>query len=252
MNDEIRIRVDGVVAGYGREVVLEDASLTVRNGDFLGIIGPNGGGKTTLIKVMLGLLEPWEGSVERRNLDRPGAMGYVPQLRPVDRQPPLRIEELVSLGRPRYLSRRESRAVTRKAVREILDRVGLGARPGAVVGDLSGGQWQRALVARALVAEPEILVLDEPMAAVDAEFRKVLVGLLQDLNRRIPVVVVTHDLTPFAQVVREIACVNRAVHYHPEGKLTPESLEEVYGCPVELVSHGVPHRVLPPHGEDRR
>ncbi|MDX1631227.1 MAG: metal ABC transporter ATP-binding protein [Thermoanaerobaculia bacterium] len=249
MADEIRIRVDGVTVGYGRDTVLEDASLIVRDGDFLGIIGPNGGGKTTLIKAMLGLLEPWRGTVERRKLERPGAMGYVPQLGPLEQQPPLRVEELVALGRPRYLSRRESREVTRDAVRTTLERVGLQERSGTLVADLSGGQWQRTLVARALVAEPEILFLDEPMAAVDAEFRRVLVELLQELNRRIPVVVVTHDLTPFAQVVRQIACVNRAVHYHPEGKLTPESLEEVYGCPVELISHGVPHRVLPPHGE---
>jgi zinc transport system ATP-binding protein len=127
--------------------------------------------------------------------------------------------------------------------------MGLGAVAERHVDDLSGGQVQRTLIARALAGEPEILFLDEPLASVDAEFRSSLVEALEELHRDIPVVVVTHDLTPFASAVRQVACVNRCLHYHPEGKLTPGMLEEVYGCPVELITHGVPHRVLAAHGD---
>lgn len=248
--DTPSITLEHVTAGYDHEPALVNVSLTIGPRDFLAVIGPNGGGKTTLLKLLLGLLEPWEGRIERRGLDRPGAFGYVPQLAVFDGPLPLRVDELVALGRPDYLRRREPRARTREAVGEALDRVGLGHRARTEVADLSGGQLQRALVARALVGDPVLLCLDEPLAAVDAEYRGVLVDLLRELHARIPVVLVTHDLTPFAQAVRQIACVNRTLHYHPEGRVSAEALEEVYGCPVELVSHGVPHRVLAPHGED--
>ena len=241
------IRLHGVTAGYDRDPVLVDVSLTIGPHDFLAIIGPNGGGKTTLLKVILGLLEPWQGRVHRRGLERPGAFGYVPQLAAFDGVLPLRVDELVALGRPEYLRRREPRERTREAVAAALAQVGLGGRARTEVSDLSGGQLQRALVARALVGEPSVLCLDEPLAAVDAEYRGILVDLLKDFHERNPVILVTHDLTPFAHVVRQIACVNRTLHYHPEGRVSAESLEEVYGCPVELVSHGVPHRVLAPH-----
>lgn len=243
------LAVEGVTAGYGREVVLEDVTLSIRRGDFLAIIGPNGGGKSTLVKVMLGLIEPWRGRVVRGHSRRPGALGYVPQYATFERSFPLRVRDVVRMGRlgRRGLLRRydrEDRAAVEAAIAEMrLERVA--ASP---VGELSGGQLQRTLIARALAGEPELLFLDEPMASVDPEMRRRLIGRLTELNRRIPVVVVTHDLTPFGGIVRQIACVNRRLHYHPEGKLTAAALEEVYGCPVELISHGVPHRVLEDHG----
>ena len=125
--------------------------------------------------------------------------------------------------------------------------MGLSALAATQVARLSGEQLQRTLIARALVSEPAILFLDEPLASIDRESRTVVLETLAELNERIPVVVVTHDVTLFAGAVRQIACVSRTLHYHPSGELTNEMLEEVYGCPVELVTHGVPHRVMGEH-----
>jgi zinc transport system ATP-binding protein len=242
-----------VTAGYGREAALERVSLAIHRRDFLAILGPNGGGKTTLLKVILGLHPHWSGEVVHRHSRRRGALGYVPQFAAFDRAFPLRVHEVVRMGRLGVRGpARRYRATDRAAVAAALERLRLDHLAGETIGELSGGQLQRALIARALVGEPEILFLDEPLASVDPEARGRLVAILAELNETLPVVVITHDLTPLAPVVRQIACMNRRLHYHPDGKLTAEALEEVYGCPVELISHGIPHRVLPEHGAPGR
>ena len=241
------VRVEGVTFGYDARPVLEDVSLDIGAADYLAIIGPNGGGKTTLVKLVLGLLEPWSGRIAR-HLPSPHAAGYVPQFAAFDRSFPLRVAEVVHMGRLglRGVGRRWS-AEDRRAVAAVLSRLGLEDVAGSAVSELSGGQLQRTLIARALVGEPAILFLDEPLASIDRESRRVVLEALDELNRRIPVIVVTHDVTLFTGAVRQIACVNRTLHYHPSGELTNEMLQEVYGCPVELVTHGVPHRVMGEH-----
>lgn len=242
------VEVRNVTFGYDGEAALEDVSLDVREDDFLAILGPNGGGKTTLLKVILGLLEPWRGTVRRHLPERGGTLGYVPQFATFDRHFPIRVRDVVRMGRlgRRGMLRRYTRE-DRAAADAALERLGLSSLADRHVADLSGGQLQRTLVARATAGEPSILFLDEPLASVDTGSRKALVEVLGELNREIPVVVVTHDLTPYAGVVGQVACMNRRLHYHPEGRVTGAMLEEVYGCPVELVAHGVPHRVLAPH-----
>lgn len=242
------IEARGITFGYGGEAVLQDVDLVIHRDDFFAILGPNGGGKTTLVKVLLGLLEPWSGTVRRHTSGRGGAIGYVPQFAEFDRRFPMRVRDLVLLGRLglRGPFRRYTRA-DREAAARMLDEFGLGAVADRPIEGLSGGQLQRSLIARALVSEPEVLFLDEPLASIDAESREVLLETLRRLGERIPIVVVTHDLTPFAGTVRQIACVNRRLFFHPSGELTSRMLEEVYGCPVELVAHGVPHRVLAHH-----
>jgi zinc transport system ATP-binding protein len=241
------VRVENLSFGYDTREILSDVSLSIGARDYLAIIGPNGGGKTTLVRLILGLLEPWSGRVVR-TLDSPHAAGYVPQFAAFDRQFPLRVEEVVRMGRlgmrgPGARYRDEDHA----AVDAVLSRLGLERIRRTPVSELSGGQLQRTLIARALVGEPGILFLDEPLASIDSESRRVVFEELSTLNRRMPVVVVTHDVTLFAGAVRQIACVNHTLHYHPSGELTAEMLEEVYGCPVELVAHGVPHRVVEEH-----
>jgi zinc transport system ATP-binding protein len=239
------VSVRHVTFGYGREVVLDDVSLEIEGHDFLAILGPNGGGKTTLVKIILGLLRPWSGEVVSRVA--PGRMGYVPQFSTFDRAFPLRVEDVVLLGRlgRRGLLRRAS-GEDRDAVRSTLRRLRLDGIARSHVAEISGGQLQRVLIARTLVSDPEILFLDEPTASIDAESREVLRDLLAELNERIPVVVVTHDVTSLAPMVRRIACINQRLWDHgPE--LDRQALEEVYGCPVELIAHGVAHRVLHDH-----
>lgn len=241
------VRVDGVTFGYDHQAVLEDVSLDIGQRDYLAIIGPNGGGKTTLVKLILGLLAPWRGSVSMAVSGRHAA-GYVPQFASFDKNFPLRVDEVVAMGRLGIagLGRGYS-AADRTAVAGALERFGLTALAGTCVSELSGGQLQRTLIARALAGKPEILFLDEPLASIDSESREVVLGTLTELNERIPVVVVSHDVTLFGGAVKQIACVNRDLHYHASGELTSEMLEEVYGCPVELVAHGVPHRVIGDH-----
>lgn len=246
------IDVRGVSFAYGRTPVLDDVDLRIGPGDYLAIIGPNGGGKTTLLRLVLGLSRPQTGEVRRRLTRLRGGMGYVPQFAGFDRDVPLRVAEVIRMGRLglRPMLRRFA-AADRRAVDEVMTRMRLAHLARTPVADLSGGQLQRVLIARALVGEPEILLLDEPLASIDTESRDVVLSTLERLSARIPVVVVTHDLTLFSGAVRQIACVNRTLHYHPHGEISADELEEIYGCPVELVAHGVPHRVLDEHGHGR-
>jgi zinc transport system ATP-binding protein len=237
-----------VTFGYGAETVVEDVSLEILPRDFLAIIGPNGGGKTTLVKILLGLLRPWSGEVVWAPPVRPGRMGYVPQFSTFDKGFPLRVADVVLMGKlGRHSLLRPYTRQDRADVARVLERLGLTALAAEHVSELSGGQLQRVLIARAVVSEPEILFLDEPTASIDAESRGVLTGLLEELNRRIPVVVITHDVTGLATLVRRIACVNRRLVCHEGPELDAHALEEAYGGPVELVTHGVHHRVLHHH-----
>jgi zinc transport system ATP-binding protein len=237
--------------GYGREVVLEEVDLAVQPRDYLAVIGPNGGGKTTLVQLMIGLLRPWSGEVVDRlppRRGRWGKFGYVPQFSTFARGFPLAVEDVVLMGRlgARGLLRPYGRE-DREATARTLDRLRLGPLARSPIGELSGGQLQRVLIARALVSDPDLLVLDEPTASIDAESREVLRHLLAELNERIPIVVVTHDVSSVAPQVKHVACVNRRVVDHAAGELSQQALEETYGCPVELLAHGVPHRVLRGH-----
>ncbi|MCH9650480.1 MAG: ATP-binding cassette domain-containing protein [Deltaproteobacteria bacterium] len=242
------IELQQVSAGYDGVEALSEVDLAIYPGDYLAIIGPNGGGKTTLLKVLLGLLEPSRGVVTSRLPHGRGRMGYVPQFSTLESQIPLRVEEVALMGRLslRGLWRRY-RQEDREAAQAALAAVRLDHLAKRSAGELSGGQLQRLLLARALAGEPEALLLDEPMASLDAESRQVVRGLLQEVRERMPIVLVTHDPAAVAREVRNIACMNRRLSYHAGGELTSEALEETYGCPVELLAHGVPHRVLGAH-----
>ena len=246
MSERPRISARGITFGYGRETVLQDVNLEILPRDFLAIIGPNGGGKTTLVKILLGLLRPWSGEVIYHLSKR--RLGYVPQFSTFDKEFPLRVADVVRMGRlgSRNLLLPYSRE-DRRRVGEALESLGLTALAGAHIREISGGQLQRVLIARALVSDPEVLFLDEPTASIDAESRYTLAGLLEELNERIPIVVVTHDVTSVAPMVRRIACINRRLYVHDSNELDQQALEEVYGCPIELVTHGVAHRVLHHH-----
>ena len=128
-----------------------------------------------------------------------------------------------------------------------MDRLHIDDLHNVPIAELSGGQLQRTLIARALVSDPAVLFLDEPAASIDPESREILENILADLNRRIPIVYVTHDLTNLSPLVKSFACVNRKLFYHGHDELTAEALERAYGCPVELIAYGLPHRVLRTH-----
>jgi zinc transport system ATP-binding protein len=201
-----------VTFGYRRETVVEHVDLAIGRGDFLALVGPNGGGKTTLLRLMLGFFPPWRGEVVRRLSRRRGAMGYVPQFSSFDRDFPMRVESLVLMGRlgASGLFRPYQRDDRLRAA-QALAKLRLTELARLPIGELSGGEVQRVLIARALAGDPEILLLDEPTSSVDPGSREVLAAVLSELNARIPVVVVTHDISSLARQVTRVAFVNRTL-----------------------------------------
>ena len=241
------IAIEQVTYGYDERPVVEDVSLRIDPEDFILLIGPNGGGKTTLLKLILGIISPWSGSIRLRE-DVGGRLGYVPQFANFNRNFPISVLDMVLTGclsRENYLHR--PRHEDREAASEILAKLGLTEQSGKNISDLSGGQLQRVLIARALVSDPLVLFLDEPTTSMDVSSQSGLLELLDVLRSRMCIVVVTHDPTPFARSYRHIACLNRELHYHERGELDSPTLEKVYGCPVEILGHGIPHTLLAKH-----
>lgn len=237
---------------YRGTPVLEAVDLVLWSGDYLGIIGPNGGGKTTLLRIVLGLLEPDRGTVRvfgRSPREARGEIGYVPQYARFDADFPIRVLEMVTMGRLGWKRSPRLGRADREAALAALERVEMADLAGRQIGRLSGGQLQRALIARALAVEPRLLLLDEPTASVDTRIGRTVYELLDELAREVTVVLVSHDIGVISRHVKTIGCLNRRLHYHHARELTAEMLETAYGCPVELVAHGHPHRVLGAHSE---
>ena len=249
-NDPI-ICVRDLWAGYEDEVVLENVDLDVYRHDFIGLIGPNGGGKTTLLRVLLGLLTPMRGTVEIMGLpvtEGRRFLGYVPQLVEFDHDFPISVWDVARMGRigQRGLLRRYS-AQDDEAVHQALERVEMSAYVRRPIGALSGGQRQRVYIARALAANPQVLLLDEPTASVDPEIRSSIYELLHVLNQEMTILLVTHDLSAISTYVKTIGCVSRHLFYEGDKEISQEMIDGAYHCPVDLIAHGLPHRVLPQH-----
>jgi len=245
------IRVDNVWFAFNGRPVLRDVSFDVQRGEFLALIGPNGGGKTTLLKLLIGLLEPKSGRVlvfGKPPQQSSHSFGYVPQEMGGSRSFPVSVLDAVLMGRlqPKRLRSRFT-ARDREAAEDALRRLDIWQYRNRRVGELSGGQRQRAFIARALVTEPEILFLDEPVANIDAKGQAELHALLKELNQTVTIVMVTHEVMVISSYVKSVACVNRTVHFHGDSEITAEMIDQTYACPVELVAHGVPHRVLRRH-----
>lgn len=248
------IEMEHVWFSYEGNEVLRDVSFSLKKGEFLGIIGPNGGGKTTLLKLMLGILKPDRGRIlilgnEPNYVNQ--RVGYVPQNTNLSARFPISVMDATLMGRlaRSRIGRRYSEQ-DREQVRKVLEKVGVWEHRYRHIGELSGGQRQRVFIARALATEPEILFLDEPTASVDQEFQTDLYDLLEELNRHVTIVVITHDIGVVSRHMKSIACVNRHFIFHEGAQITQEMLDTAYQCPVDLIAHGLPHRVLPTHRED--
>ncbi len=237
--DRLGVRLGGMQ-------VLDSLSLTVYRGDYLAVLGPNGGGKTTLLRVILGLEKPSEGAVTVFGGPpgrTPGRVGYVPQRLFFDRDFPISVEEVVMMGRlpKRRLMRRYGRADREQAAAAI-ETVGLSRLRHKRIGTLSGGELQRTLIARALAGEPELLLLDEPTASVDPEMKTTIYDLLDRLKERHTIVLVTHDTGTVGHSVSRVACLNCTLGMQgPASSLGTAALESLYGHPVGVVLHEHPH-----------
>lgn len=239
------IELRGVSFAYGAVPVLEDVDLVVPPGEFLGIVGPNAGGKSTLLKLVLGLLEPTAGTI--RVLGR-GArvasqeIGYVPQYPAFARDFPLTVEQVVltgRLGRGRLLG--GYRAEDREMARWVMTQTEIADLAQRRIATLSGGQLQRVLVARALACEPQILILDEPTANIDMRVESDIFDLLRALNRRMTILVVSHDVAFISAYVQRVACVNRTLLCHATESIDGQVIHDLYGGDVRRVAHSHAH-----------
>jgi zinc transport system ATP-binding protein len=248
------IEVRDLWFSYNGSPVLKDVNLMIHPGDFLAVIGPNGGGKTTLLKVMLGLLAPDQGYVRvfgHTPREASPDIGYVPQEIDMNKSFPISVQDVVLMGRMRGgCGWRRFSKIDKMAVRQALERVELWQYHKRRIGELSGGQRQRVFIARALVGEPKILFLDEPTASVDAKGQTEFYAFLKELNETVTIVAVSHDLMVLSSYIKSVACVSQQVFFHDAPEITKDMLEMAYHCPIELIAHGVPHRVFPEHSEE--
>ena len=254
MDDPI-IEVRDLWFSFNSIPVLKEVNLTVRPGNFIALLGPNGGGKTTLLKLMLGLLIPDRGSIKIFG-ELPGKsshrIGYMPQHLHFNQSFPISVLDVVLMGklRPGRGWSRYSHQ-DRMAAEKALKQMEMWDFRNRRAGELSGGQVQRVFIARALVDEPEVLFLDEPTASVDSKHQTDLFDILKELNKTVTIIVVSHDVGIVSSHVKSVACVNQQVFHHDDSEITQEMVEMAYQCcPVDLVAHGMPHRVLQEHEDN--
>lgn len=227
--------------GYQGRPVLQKVNISIPSGDFVCVVGPNGSGKTTLLKLALGLLEPTAGSIEvfgqspERSRQR---IGYVPQHPRLDPLFPISAVEVAMMGRlGRTPVLGNWRGNDQKRAREALAEVGLSERADAHYATLSGGQKQRVLIARALASDPDLLLLDEPTAGLDAHVEEGFYRLLEQLNQRLTIVLVSHDLGFVSGFVKSVVCVGKEVLVHPTSEINGQIIADLYGSDMRLVRH---------------
>jgi zinc transport system ATP-binding protein len=227
--------------GYENKPLLQKVNIAIPHGDFVCVVGPNGSGKTTLLKLALGLLQPTSGQIEvfgKAPRHARGRIGYVPQHPRLDPLFPVSALDVTLMGRlgraPSLLNWRNR---DQERARQSLDEVGLGDRVDHHFAALSGGQKQRVLIARALAGDPELLLLDEPTAGLDAHVEEGFYRLLEELNKRLTIVLVSHDLGFVSGFVKSVVCVGREVLVHPTSQITGEIIADLYGSDMRLVRH---------------
>jgi zinc transport system ATP-binding protein len=248
------VEINNLSVQYNNISVLSNINLSVAENDFLAIIGPNGGGKSTLIKTILGIIKPQLGTIrifgqtpEKCNVP----IGYVPQFSSFSRDFPIKVIDVVMTGRltgkislfHRYTD------MDNKVVENLMEKLDIIHLKNRQIGQLSGGQLQKVLIARALATEPKLLLLDEPTASVDNDSKTEIYEFLKVVNQFTTIILVTHDIAAISSYIKNIACLNKELYYHGELELDNNIIKKTFGCPVDLIAHGVPHRVLRDHGE---
>ncbi len=245
MKNNIVVELKDVCFSYTNISVLESINITIKEKDFLSIIGPNGGGKTTILKIILGLLEPNKGMVYVFNASAKKArkhIGYLPQHISFDFDFPISVQEVVLMGRlgKRGIGRKFTETDVSVCM-QVLEKVGMQKYKNSELGKLSGGQRQRVFIARALSTEPRLLLLDEPVSSVDTQWQQAFYELLHDLNKEITIVLVTHDISVVSTYIDKIACLNKKLYYHGSKKEGMHKISEMYECPVQLITHTPTH-----------
>lgn len=248
------LEISNLEVAYGHNPpVLEKVNLTVLDDDFLGIIGPNGGGKTTLLRSILGLITPTSGQIKffgRSGNTGKLNIGYLPQISNIDKNFPISVQDVILSGltsEGSFLSKFTKEQ--KEKVTLVAEKMGVSDFLNRPIGALSGGQLQRTLLGRAIVDDPDLLILDEPNSYVDKRFETNFYKILGEINKQTAIILVSHDVGTVISLVKNVACVNGGLHYHSGSNVTPAWLEEHYiSCPIEIVGHGdFPHRILEQH-----
>lgn len=231
------VDMENVCFSYNGKTVLENVNLVIGKGDLLAVIGPNGGGKTTLLKLIMGFLKPDSGeiSVMGKKPSRVAAkIGYVPQNVHINNSFPITVIDVVLMGRLGLEGKfRRFSGKSRNKAYQALEQMDMAEYAESKIGHLSAGQRQRVLIARALVTEPALMLLDEPTASIDTGGQVEFYKLLNRLERDITVVVVSHDLLVISNYVQSVACVNRTLHYHDNSLITGDMLDTMYSCSAD-------------------
>jgi len=239
---------EGVTCGYDGEPAIRDVDLSLEPGGFIGLVGPSGSGKTTVLRAALGAIKPSKGFVRRAEGLR---VGYVPQIETVNWDFPVTVFETVLMARTSGRILPWPSSDERRQVDDVLEKLGLSGLGGRHIRALSGGQQQRVFLARALLARPQLLLLDEPTSGVDVRTRHEVLHLLADLNAEgIAIVLTTHDLNGIAAHLPRLVCINRDVIAAgtPAEVITPEVLQLTYGAPMDVLVHGGMRVVVDPSG----
>lgn len=248
--------ISNVSAGYeNNPQVIQDVSFSVHTKDFLGIIGPNGGGKTTLLRTIMGLIKPSKGKISFYNEQGKSVskinIGYLPQLNKIDHKFPITVFDVIFSGisvknRLPFFS---IPAPQKQQVKQVAEQMGVEKLLKRSIGELSGGQLQRVLLGRSIIDNPDLLILDEPISYVDKQFETNFYKILDDINNHMAIILVSHDIGTILSMVENVLCVNQTAHYHCGTDISQEWLDGAYdSCPFEIVGHGkVPHRVLRKH-----
>lgn len=228
------IELKNLSVHYGSVCALQKVNLTIENNEFVGIIGPNGGGKTTLIKVILGLVKHSSGNIKINSNTK---IGYVPQFTSFDRKFPINVLDVVLMGglsnKIKIFKKHSKNEIL--YAESIMGKLDILKFKDRQIGQLSGGQLQKVLIARALFSNPKILILDEPTASIDSKTKKEIYELLKELNKEKTILIVSHDMEDIFRYIDSVICVNKTLHYHGDDKkLDKNILEKVYGCPINL------------------
>ena len=245
----ILLEMQSLSASYGNNTVLEDINFAVHDNDYIGVIGPNGGGKTTLLKIILGLLKPVGGKlIFNTALINRNAIGYLPQISTGDLSYPVNVFDVVLSGLMIYKRAFSSMSAADKIKAEsIIESLGLKEFAKTSLDELSGGELQRVFLGRAIIGDPKLLLLDEPGNFIDSSFENDFYERLKELNNRMAILMVSHDVGTISSHIKSFACVNRKLHYHHSHEITYEDMM-AYGCPIQIISHGdIPHTVLKSH-----
>jgi zinc transport system ATP-binding protein len=240
------ISIKNVSKSFNNNLVLDTISMNVRENDFIGVIGPNGGGKTTLIRLILGLITPDKGEITMQT-NLINAIGYLPQKNNFDISYPITIQDVVLSGFVKDKFRTHISRKQKSQAQELLEKFELSEFANRTIAEVSGGQLQKALLARAVVSKPKLLILDEPDTYIDSSFEHEMYEILQELNKELAILLVSHDMGMISGNVKAIACINKKLHYHADGKVCGTAME-MYGCSVDILAHqNVNKRILNSH-----